>query len=1191
MPSEDSPGSGRSDVSETITDTIPETTAPSLPTLAPSSYVSQAQTQASLSTVLVSIGDAVLVTDAQGAVTLLNPATEQLTGWTTAEALGVDSKIVFDIVNEETRSVVESPINRVLRENTTVCLANHTILRRRDGSEIYIHDSSAAVRDEHGKLTNVVLVFRDITQRTAERAAHDALSYSQSIVDTVREPLLILDRDLRVVSASRSFYETFQVTADETQGALVYDLGNQQWNLPALRTLLEDIVPQNVVMTDFRVEHTFPQIGPRVMLLNARKLYHPGHQAEMLLLAIEDITARDQAEQERQKAAAALKESEKRFRLLVEGATNFAMFLIDKDGRIASWNEGARRILGYEEAEVLGQPVSLIFTPEDCANGIPERELTTALRDGRAADVRWHQRKDGSRVWVDGIMERLTNETGALEGFAKLLRDATEANQAEATLRASRDAVEASEAQLRNAQSRLEAALSAGEIATCTLDVLNRRVIGDATLARFFWVEPEDVAGGDFDKFLNAIHVDDRCHAIQAVADALAGSNDYADEYRVVSPDGTSLRWLYTRAKIERDTTGTPLTMTGAVTDVTAVRQAQERQQFLSELTERLRRQNDPTTVITETLSAVGNFLGLSRYLYADVDDAAEIITVHRDWVAPQQGVLSVAGTWDFSAWTRDIAPLGTTHAALRSGRISVIPDFATDPRTSEEFATTLPHAVRGRMRAAVRIPLYRDGQWVALLSAQSLVPRDWTAEETALLETVAERTWLTLENLRLLREAQAQAREQRARAERAVVLNKISAAVRQTTEPNTILERAVTLLGQGLRADRCYFVRNDLIRNVARVFPEWRREGAGVETLTGRTFTISEYAINQDSAYRAGRTHVLNDVMTEAGEDAASLLSLQVRSILRVPVRVGERGEGLSVMMTQEPRVWTEGEIRLVENVAALVRSALEAAHLQQRERNIAQQLQEALIPPPPRDVSGMALASFYRPALAEASVGGDFFDVFPLKSGYTALIVADLSGKGLKAASQVATVRNMLRYALYSTPVLADAVTGLHRSLVQYDLLTGFATLFVGIYDAPQATLTYVNAGQEPGLIWRTATGAVDLLSPTGPVLGGFGDGDYEERTVTLSHGDVLTLFTDGLTEVGPNRKEQLDVEGVSDVLRGCCDTTSAEPFSPQSIVDRLIAGVDAFARGGVRDDIAVLVGVVGAAETTHAPRMATR
>jgi signal transduction histidine kinase/CheY-like chemotaxis protein len=132
----------------------------------------------------------------------------------------------------------------------------------------------------------------------------DIETYAQDIVDTVREPLLMLDITLRVRSANRAFYETFQVTAQETENQLIYELGNGQWDIPALRTLLQDIIGTSSVFNDFELEHTFPVIGRRVMLLNARKL-RPGSHAELLVLAMEDVTQRRRAEEEVAKATKA----------------------------------------------------------------------------------------------------------------------------------------------------------------------------------------------------------------------------------------------------------------------------------------------------------------------------------------------------------------------------------------------------------------------------------------------------------------------------------------------------------------------------------------------------------------------------------------------------------------------------------------------------------------------------------------------------------------------------------------------------------------------------------------------------------------------------------------------------------------------------------------------------------------------
>jgi two-component sensor histidine kinase len=113
---------------------------------------------------------------------------------------------------------------------------------------------------------------------------------TQAIVDTVREPLIVLDHDLRVVVASRSFYQTFKVNRGDTQGKLLYDLGDGQWDIPKLRLLLEGIVPQQGVMEDYEVVHEFPQIGRRTMLLNARKVFYEGGPHTNILLGIEDVT-------------------------------------------------------------------------------------------------------------------------------------------------------------------------------------------------------------------------------------------------------------------------------------------------------------------------------------------------------------------------------------------------------------------------------------------------------------------------------------------------------------------------------------------------------------------------------------------------------------------------------------------------------------------------------------------------------------------------------------------------------------------------------------------------------------------------------------------------------------------------------------------------------------------------------------
>jgi two-component system CheB/CheR fusion protein len=174
--------------------------------------------RALLQATLSSVGDAVIATDASGNVAFLNPVAQGLTGWTQEEAAGEPLDRVFRIVNEDTRRPVENPATRALREGTVVGLANHTVLIARDGTERPIEDSAAPIKDDAGRVGGCVLVFRDVTERRmAERAVRDALAYAEAIVATVREPLVVLDGDLRVRTANRSFYATFRVTPEETR--------------------------------------------------------------------------------------------------------------------------------------------------------------------------------------------------------------------------------------------------------------------------------------------------------------------------------------------------------------------------------------------------------------------------------------------------------------------------------------------------------------------------------------------------------------------------------------------------------------------------------------------------------------------------------------------------------------------------------------------------------------------------------------------------------------------------------------------------------------------------------------------------------------------------------------------------------------------------------------------------------------
>lgn len=149
-------------------------------------------------------------------------------------------------------------------------------------------------------------------------------------------------------------------------------------------------------------------------------------------LAISAIGARLASARRRAEGALeSLRESEERYRLLVEGAEDYAIFMLTPDGRIRNWNKGAERLFGYGEAEVVGEDAALLFTPEDRHENAHKKELRRAETEGRAVDERWHLRKDGTRFWANGFVRPVRDEAGGLKGFSKVARDITERKKAE----------------------------------------------------------------------------------------------------------------------------------------------------------------------------------------------------------------------------------------------------------------------------------------------------------------------------------------------------------------------------------------------------------------------------------------------------------------------------------------------------------------------------------------------------------------------------------------------------------------------------------------------------------------------------------------------------------------------------------------------------------------------------------------
>ncbi|MEP6724338.1 MAG: CheR family methyltransferase [Bacteroidota bacterium] len=304
-----------------------------------------------------------------------------------------------------------------------------------------------------------------------------ARNYAESIVDTIAQPLLVLDKNLRVKSANGAFYKTFKINQQQTENVLIYDLEGRQWNIPRLRELLEEILPNKTVINDYEITHHFTSIGERVFLLNALEIFREKQEEKLILLSIEDIT-------DRSKAEAIIATSAGRFRTLVKELPA-AVYACDLEGHITFYNDAAVKLWGRNPEKGIDKYDGFykMFDYDGAPLSFDKSPVAVTLNKGHNASGKEIiiERRDGSRSFIKENTQPELSLSGTVTGVINMMTDVTE----EVTARK----------KIEESNKRYYTTLMQSPFAFCMMKGKDMVIIMANDLMKEFWGKGKEVEG------------------------------------------------------------------------------------------------------------------------------------------------------------------------------------------------------------------------------------------------------------------------------------------------------------------------------------------------------------------------------------------------------------------------------------------------------------------------------------------------------------------------------------------------------------------------------------------------------------------------------------------------------------------------------------------------------------------------
>ncbi|MHB8842400.1 MAG: SpoIIE family protein phosphatase [Candidatus Aquicultor sp.] len=401
--------------------------------------------------------------------------------------------------------------------------------------------------------------------------------------------------------------------------------------------------------------------------------------------------------------------------------------------------------------------------------------------------------------------------------------------------------------------------------------------------------------------------------------------------------------------------------------------------------------------------------------------------------------------------------------------------------------------------------------------------------------------------------------------------LNYINAAITSTLDVDAILQRVVAESAQAINCESAWIMLRDEDGWVTKYVYNMPQEQVGAR------FSDSQVRITTLAAQEK-KTIAVDDARSDKRIDPEMRKKYGTHSVMAVPLISKEEVIGaISFNFTSSLHTFSDSELDFANKLGPAVSLAMENARLYEAERHIANTLQGALLTVPER-IEGMEFGYLYRSATEAAKVGGDFYDIFELENDRVGIIIGDVSGKGIKAATLTSLVRNTIRAYAYEEELPSVILKKANEAIRRIVPVGSFITLFLGIVDMRSGELLYCSAGH-PSVLLKRKTAGVELLEVSSPIIGAFAGLDFIDSTANIKVGDVLFLYTDGITEARCGndlfREERL-VELLNNL----------EIMSAKDVPHAVFGMVMECTGGRLADDVALLsISLLGVEAGSHA------